>query len=322
MKILAKSIVVVKLFIFGLLLSTPAEGQISISDGVNKTEDRTISKKKRALPSQGVSIGLHAPNAYPLGINYEFMLSHRVSMDLGFGLWGTGVGFNYYLTDPRRHNLNVFAGVSGNYMWVYESEQSLFLPIGIQYWGRRNFSYTLLLGPIWLDEPQKFDLLNGKPPIWMTAKIGYRMGYTTEQSKSPDVTALKHLFSGRVGLVNPFLGFTYEYLLAPWLSAACSFGILGSSIGANVYYPALRPGRVSLNVGVNAGLNLYPFEYTYYVPVGLTYLSKRKWFMGVDVGPQQFEVFDLPFGVSARLGWNFGNSGFRDYAKKYFKPAN
>jgi hypothetical protein len=110
-----------------------------------------------------------------------------------------------------------------------------------------------------------------------------------------------------VGLVNPFLGFTYEYLLAPWMSAACSFGILGSSIGANVYYPALRPGRVSMNVGVSAGLNLYPLEYTYYVPVGLTFLSKKQWFMGLDVGPQQFEVFDLPFGVSARLGWNFSH---------------
>lgn len=304
---LAKQICTVKLFIFILLSSMTAEGQLSVSDVVNKTEDHALSKKKRPLPSQGVSIALHAPNAYPLGINYEFMLSHRISMDLGLGLSGTGVGFNYYLTDPRTRNFNVFAGISGNYMWWYEPEQSLFLPLGIQYWGRRNFSYTLLLGPIWLADAQRFGYENGQAPIWMTAKIGYRMGYTTEQSKSPDVTARKQLLSGRIGLVNPILGVTYEYLIAPWISAACSFGILGSSIGANVYYPALRPGRVSMNVGINAGLNLYPLEYTYYVPVGLTYLSKKQWFMGLDVGPQQFEVFELPFGVSARLGWNFSH---------------
>ena len=307
MNILAKSIYVVKLFTVGLLLSTPAEGQLSISDGANKTEARAISKKKRALPSQGISFGLLVPNAYPIGINYEFMLTHRISMDLGLGFSGTGVGFNYYLTDPRTQRFNAIAGITGSYMWWYEPEQSLYLPIGIQYWGRRNFSYTLMLGPIWLEDPQRYGYENEQTPIWMTAKIGYRMGYSTEQSKAPNVTAHKHLFSGRVGLVNPLLGFTYEYLLAPWMSAACSFGILGSSIGANVYYPALRPGRVSMNVGVSAGLNLYPLEYTYYVPVGLTFLSKKQWFMGLDVGPQQFEVFELPFGVSARLGWNFSH---------------
>lgn len=267
----------------------------------------------RYLPSQGMGLGLFSPLHYPIGLQYDLMLGHRNSLQLGLGPLSMGFGVTHYLTDPRSRKFNYTIGLQASWLWesvdasIGSSGRALYLPLGIQYWGAHNFNYTLMLGPAWLENPAFFSYAPNQVPVFLGANVGYRFGYDVEEAKWPETTYYKRLVSGRVGLVNPFLGMVYEYLLTPFLAAEFAVGISGVTIGANVYYPALRPGRVSMKVGANTGVfwGIFFTERTQQLPIGMTYLARNRWLLGVEVGPQRFDDFELPFGISARIGRNF-----------------
>lgn len=90
----------------------------------------------------------------------------------------------------------------------------------------------------------------------------------------------------------------------PCLSAETSIRLLGFGGGINAYYPAKREGRFSMKAGLQAGVftGIRYTEPTIHLPLGITYLSKNRWLMGFDIGPQQFSKFNLHYGISGRLG--------------------
>lgn len=306
MNLFISAISCVGLLLFSLLHDAKAGVPRHDNEGAPSFSQNKSDFSARYLRSQGISIGLLNPINYPLGLQYDLMLNHRNSVNLGLGLFSMGAGFTHYLTDPRSRKLNYTVGLQSSWLWESEG-RAFFLPLGIQYWGNRHFTYALTLGPAWFDDPEFLGYEAGKIPFVLGASIGYRMGYDLEDAQLPASSGFKRMISARAGLVNPFLAIVYEYLLTPHLATELSIGLIGAGVGANVYYPALRPGRVSMKIGANVGV-FWGILYTdrvIHLPIGTTYLTKNRWLLGVDVGPQIFEDFELPFGISARIGRNF-----------------
>lgn len=280
-------------------------------------QDEKVAFSRTSMPSQSLEIGLLDPMGYPLGLQYSQMLSHKSSVVLGAGAFSFGSGFRYFMNDPKTHKLLFSAGIQGSWLWesmgIYDEDleyitdnngYTLYMPIGIHYWGRRNFTSSLSIGPLWLDNPRYLGYENSLFQIYFTANVGLRMGYDVANAKNPDPTKMRHLVSGRIGIINPFAGFVYEFLFTPWLSGEVTAGILGVGTGINAYYPALRPGRFSMKAGVQVGISIGYFDpdQTLHFPLGISYLSKNNWVFGLDMGPQRYDEFELPYGISARIG--------------------
>jgi hypothetical protein len=278
-----------------------------------KEEIRTFSKE--SVPSQSMEVGLLDPIGYPLGLQYSLMLSHKSSVVLGIGMFSYGSGFRYFINDPRSNRLLFSAGIQGSWLWessglndenqVEESRgYALYAPIGIHYWGKRNFSSSLAIGPLWLDTPGYLGYENGPFQLYITASLGLRFGYKVGNAKSIDPIKMRHIISGRIGLINPFAGLVYEFLFTPWLSGEASIGLLGIGGGINAYYPGLRPGRFSMKAGIQAGISIGYFdpEPTFHFPLGINYLTKNHWLFGIDIGPQHYDEFELSYGISGRIG--------------------
>lgn len=277
--------------------------------------------QKKSLPSaklrsQSLELGLFDPMGYPLGLQYSLMLTKQSSVVLGLGLFSIGSGFRYYLNDPRENKLVISAGIQGGWLWeaqdIYYDEISsnpkygyaVYAPIGIHYWGKKGFTASLTAGPLWLDNPPYLSYIEGQIPVALTLNVGHRFGYDIAEAKGPEPCKFKSMVSGRIGLVNPFAALTYEYLFTPWLSGELVVGLFGIAGGVNVYYPALREGRVSMKAGMQTGLYgiFWESEQSFFSPIGVTYLSKNRWLVGVDIGPQYFAAFDLYYGISGRIG--------------------
>ena len=124
----------------------------------------------------------------------------------------------------------------------------------------------------------------------------------------------KNIICGRVSSVFGYLGVSYERLLIPNLGLEATIGLVGASVGANVYFPAIEPGKLAFRTGLTYGqtTSLEAIVWadgpssTFYIPIGMNLLTRNDFFLSVDAGPQFLHLEDdYMFGFSVKIGRAF-----------------
>jgi hypothetical protein len=235
------------------------------------------------LKSQSVSLRLIGFPTWPLGFSYGQMISNRFSLEVGAGIGAMGAGFDFYMTNPRLHQFNVVTGFYGSYFYL--SEQPAFcLPLGLSYHTKKNFQYILYVGMSYEDSKLPGPFTDKLSP-WFGLTLSKRFGPVLDTVKKENTHEKMTILAGKAGFTFPFIGFSYERIWNRKYGLEANAGFLGASIGANAYFPALRPQKVSFKVGASTGLFLFWVANAYF-PVGIQYLGKEKFVFGLDIGPQ------------------------------------
>jgi len=259
------------------------------------------------IKAQSVSVKVFGPPAWPLGLSYGQMLTERLSLELGVGLLSSGAGFDYYLTNPRERGFAFHTGLYGGY--IFDSYPIFHIPVGVSYFSNSNFQYSLNYGLLYEHLRPGADPNATKYSPWLGLS-GQETGYSRSgYSMSESATDEKNIVSARAGFVFPLAGLGYERLLSPNLGLEATIGFIGASAGANVYLPAMRPGKLGFKTGFSYGVMVIPMiavMTSAYVPIGLNYLSRSNFVLSVDAGPQYWpNDRDYLLGFSVKVGKAF-----------------
>ena len=127
---------------------------------------------------------------------------------------------------------------------------------------------------------------------------------------SNDVT---HIVSVMVGNSRQIFGISHERLFSPNFGLEGSLRILGIAAfgiaaGANVYLPAIEPGKLAYRAGLTYGRMAYLFggeENFVHIPIGITYLTRNNFVLGVDAGPLWTNQGGIKLGLSVKIGRAF-----------------
>lgn len=234
------------------------------------------------------------------------MLNDRMALHIGVGALSSGLGFEYYVANPRKQRFNVTAALYGSIN--YEGFPMIYVPLGIGYTGRKGFQYAINGGMMYCENVSSIN--SGKPlSPWFGLTIGKRFGSDVRTVKSVKPSLKRNSLSGRISMVYSLLGISYERYILPSLGIEASIGVPGASIGLNAYLPALKPGKVSLKLGVSQGVLYNPFEgieHINYAAAGIQFLAVKGFIFSIDGGPQYFYSEDglLP-GFSIKFGKAF-----------------
>lgn len=267
---------------------------------------QTTQPDAHLIRAHSISLKIMGAPTWPIGISYGQMLTDRISMEMGIGVLSVGAGIEYYLSNPRKNKFNISTGLFGSIN--FDGYPMVYLPISASYWGRNNFQYSINAGPLYAENVSISEHAGNFSP-WFGIGISKRFGEDVDMIRNTQETDLRNIVSIRFGLIYPFAGISYERLLTPHIGLDASIGFLGLSIGSNVYFPSIKPGKIGFKTGITQGVNhnlLAGIGMSTYVPFGIHYLSESSFVFSIDGGPQywyQDEEF-LP-GFSIRLGKAF-----------------
>ena len=180
-------------------------------------------------------------------------------------------------------------------------------PEDVYNFGKYNFQYPLNSG---LPYSEHLDFSTNPHAVNFSTKGGLsksdRFGLATETWRRWPANDLRNIVSARAGFVFPLAGLAYERLLSPNLGLEATLGLIGASAGANLYLPAMKPGRLGFKTGFNYGLMIFPLVGVFtsaYVPIGINYLTRSNFVLSVDAGPQYwYSGGDYLFGFSVKVG--------------------
>jgi hypothetical protein len=121
-----------------------------------------------------------------------------------------------------------------------------------------------------------------------------------------------NIVSVMVGTSRQLFGISHERLYSPNFGLEASLRILGIAFGiaagANVYLPAIEPGKLAFRAGLNYGMMAYLFGYEEnfaQIPIGITYLTRNNLVLGVDAGPLWTNQGGIKLGLSVKIGKAF-----------------
>ena len=120
------------------------------------------------IKAQSISVKVFGPPAWPLGLSYGQMLTERLSLELGVGLLSCGAGFDYYLTNPRERGFAFHTGLYGGY--IFDSYPIFHIPVGVSYFGKGNFQYSLNYGLLYEQLRPGSDPNSSKYSSWLVDK--------------------------------------------------------------------------------------------------------------------------------------------------------
>jgi hypothetical protein len=98
-------------------------------------------------------------------------------------------------------------------------------------------------------------------------------------------TSYRNNLSAHLGAFDPWAGIYYERLISPYWGFDAAIGLIGASVGTKVYFPKLSAGKISFYIGISEGVLLMVGP-KHYIPIGLTYLGKKRYRISLDIGPQ------------------------------------
>lgn len=250
-----------------------------------------------------ISFGLLGAPTVPIGISYGQMLTNRISYEMGVGIQSSGAGVTYFLTNPRKYRLNFHTGFFASIN--YDGFGMFYLPVGVTYFGKKNFQYSVDVGVMSSENVSMFE--DGtNPSPWFGLKVGHRFGEDIETLFVDGKTFPKNIISLKMGADDPWLGIVYERLLSQHIGTEIQIGAIGASLGAKFYYPAIRSGRSSLHIGVLPGWGFMSGLNTYF-PIGINILTKNNYRISLDAGPRIWQDAgeeNLP-GFSLKIGKGF-----------------
>lgn len=116
----------------------------------------------------------------------------------------------------------------------------------------------------------------------------------------------KNFINLKLGADDPWIGIGYERLLTKNISAEVQLGLLGAAIGAKLYFPAMRSGRLNFHVGVLPGWG-FPGGPKTYFPIGINILTNNDLRFSIDAGPRIWhdEDEDNFLGFCLKIGKGF-----------------
>jgi len=121
--------------------------------------------------------------------------------------------------------------------------------------------------------------------------------------ESEQVSPPKNLLGLKIGIDEPWFGVSYERLLTPHIGTEIQLGVIGASLGAKLYFPAIRNRRVNFYVGAMPAWGFAGGVMTYF-PIGINVLTKNNLRLSLDAGPrishnedeENFPAFSLKIG--------------------------
>jgi len=133
------------------------------------------------------------------------------------------------------------------------------------------------------------------------------------ESSGPDIKPLnskgktypKNIISLKLGADDPWVGISYERLVNRYIGAEVQVGLIGASIGAKLYFPGLKKGKINFYAGALPGWGYAGGRKTYF-PIGLNIMTKRSFRISLDAGPRIWHGDDNNFlGFSLKIGKGF-----------------
>ncbi len=266
-----KSITLILTVFFSFLSSTNAIAQEE-------------SKHSLELKAHSISLNLIGSPSWPIGFSYGQMLNNRVSVELGVGLLSSGAGIDFYITNPRHHQVNLNTGIYGSVN--YDGFPMFYIPVGVSYLGKKNIQFNFNAGVLYAENVSITEA-GGNISPWFGLTIGKRFGPDIQLVKDAQNTKSKNIVYLKLGALDPWVGIGYERLLSPNISVEATIGLLGIAAGANLYFPSIKPGKIGFKSGLIHGWSANPFDLSTkgYVPLGINYLSKSNVSLCVDAGP-------------------------------------
>ncbi len=277
----------IKLTLFVYLCST------LISVGQDKSSDTN------SIKSNNISIGLNGAPSWPAGISYGQMLNHRIAFEIGAGILSAGAGFNFYITNPLYHRLNLYTGLFASIN--VDGYGMFYLPVGITYFGKKNFQYSVDVGVL-SSENVSISEDGTNPSPWFGLKVGYRFGDDVETVKQIEKITKKNIVSVQLSATDVLAGVIYERLITPYLGFEVGIGLIGASAGARIYFPSIKNEKLGFHLGVSQSIGYFG-NHTYF-PVGINWLSQKNFMLSLDAGPQT-DYGDFMPSFSFRVGKAF-----------------
>jgi hypothetical protein len=174
--------------------------------------------------------------------------------------------------------------------------------------GKNNFQNRLISD---LLNSEQVDFSTNPHAVNFSTKGGLsksdRFGLATETWRRWPSNDVTFIVSGRVGTSHEFWGINYEWLPSPNFSLEASIRFFGAAAGVNVYFPAVEPGKLAFRAGLIYGAMYYwaGSETFTHIPIGITYLTRNNFVLGVDIGPFLKEYYGSGVGPSVKIGRAF-----------------
>lgn len=225
------------------------------------------------IGKQGISIGLVGAPQWPIGVSYDQMLTKNFQYEIGAGVSAAGVSGRYYFS-PVHEKFNFFSGFG--LMYAYEGEPMVYLPVGVSYFSKNNFQFTLDAGIMFSE------YIEPNPSPWFGLKVGRRFGEPIQKIEKEKKTDRKNILSITMGYSDVFIGVAYERLITPYWGTEVSLGLFGASVGTKFYFPRITPKKVNFHVGISQYIGYMGGTY---LPIGINKLTEGNYRYSIDVGP-------------------------------------
>lgn len=202
-----------------------------------------------------------------------------------------------------RNLLTIFLVLFAPVFLVAKNRESLTNRIGTQMFRAPDDAFNF--GKNSFQNRLNSDLLNSEHVGFSTNPHASNFSMETwRRWPANDVTSI---VSGRVGTSYEFWGISYEWLPSPNFSLEASIRFFGAAAGANIYFPAVEPGKMAFRAGLTYGGMYYwaGSETFVHIPIGITYITRKKFVLGVDVGPLLKKYDGNEGGLSVKIGRAF-----------------
>lgn len=280
---------------FAFFLILFATGILNAQDELPKT----IPFNKHSI-----SLKLIGAPTWPLGVTYGQMVTDRLSMEVGMGIYSLGAGFEYYITNPRIYRFNLNTGLYGS--MNFGGYPMFYLPLGISYFDKNSFQYNLNAGILYAENVS----FSGNEDVlspWFGLTISKRFGLNIEDFKILEKTSKKNIISLSFFGMTPFVGVTYERLLTPFLGFDVGLGLPSIGAGIKLYLPEIREDHWNFHLGASQHFFVMPWAggWKTYFPIGLSRISENGFRISFDLGPQigwYRNSGDLSFNGNLRIG--------------------
>ena len=257
---------------------------------IGELHAQELSKPNIDIPNHKISFGILGET--PLSLHFEYKLSNKFLLEAGIGTGYSG-GIKYVITNPMKHRFNVFTGIKFTSTQAKEytdslgnagksfvfNGNSLYIPIGVSYLGKRNFEYSL--------EAAALVSRNFISPF-AGFKVGYRFSVDYEKIKKSEKSSKKNILSGSFFGMTPLIGITYERLLTPFLGVDIGIGLPSAGVGFKLYTPQIRDDKWNFHIGGSHHFFVFPWAggWKTYFPIGLNRMSGNGFRISFDLGPQ------------------------------------
>lgn len=192
----------------------------------------------------------------------------------------------------------------------YDGFPMVYLPVGLSYFGKKNFIYSVDIGGMYAEN---VTLLNGDSKFspWFGVRVGYGFGKDVESLRKEEKTARQNILSIHLGGFDILGGIVYERLVTPYWGIEAALGFIGASVGTRFYSPSIAHGHLNFHAGISQSIGITFLEgYTgtkTYLPLGINLLAKNDFRYSFDLGPQiwYWDNNDILLSFSFRVGKAF-----------------